>query len=224
MGLDTADLNTINTLRASGVPVVVLLVSGRPLDIAAQLANWNALVASWLPGTEGQGVADVLFGVAQPTGKLPMTWMNSASQQPINDGDGKTPLFPYGFGLTYQTGSPNPDPTPTPTPTPMPSAACRVAYSVNDWGGGFGANVSITNTGTTTINGWTLRFGFPGNQRVTQGWEATWTQSANQVTAVNASWNSTINPNATVKIRFNGSYSGANPPPASFTVNNNSCT
>ena len=101
MGLDTTDTNTINTLRAAGVPVIVVLVSGRPMDIGAQLPNWNALVASWLPGTEGQGVADILFGVAQPTGKLPMTWMQSASQQPINDGDGKPALFPYGFGLTY---------------------------------------------------------------------------------------------------------------------------
>ena len=101
MNLDATDLNTINTLRNAGVPVVVVLVSGRPLDIAAQIGNWNALVAAWLPGTEGQGVADVLFGVAQPTGKLPMTWMNSVSQQPINVGDGKTGLFPFGFGLAY---------------------------------------------------------------------------------------------------------------------------
>jgi beta-glucosidase len=101
MGLDSADLATLNTLRAAGVPVVVLLVSGRPLDIAAQLPNWTALVASWLPGTEGAGVADVLFGVVQPTGRLPMTWMTGAAQQPINEGDGKTPLFPYGFGLDY---------------------------------------------------------------------------------------------------------------------------
>jgi beta-glucosidase len=101
MSLDATDLNTINTLRNAGVPVVVVLVSGRPLDVAAQLPQWNALVAAWLPGSEGQGVADVLFGVAQPTGKLPMTWMSSASQQPINDGDGKVPLFPLGFGLSY---------------------------------------------------------------------------------------------------------------------------
>jgi beta-glucosidase len=101
MGLDSTDLSTISTLRAAGVPVIVVLVSGRPLDIAAQLPNWNALVAAWLPGTEGQGVADVLFGASQPTGKLPMTWMSSASQQPINDGDGKTPLFAYGYGLSY---------------------------------------------------------------------------------------------------------------------------
>ena len=106
MGLDSTDLSTITTLRNAGVPVIVVLVSGRPLDIAAQLPNWNALVAAWLPGTEGQGVADVLFGQVAPTGKLPMTWMSSASQQPINDGDGKTPLFPYGFRLSYGTVQP----------------------------------------------------------------------------------------------------------------------
>jgi beta-glucosidase len=101
MGLDSTDLNTLNTLRASGVPLIVVLVSGRPLDIAAQLPNWNALLAAWLPGTEGRGVADVLFGDYNPTGKLPDTWMQSASQQPINTGDGKPALFPFGAGLHY---------------------------------------------------------------------------------------------------------------------------
>jgi beta-glucosidase len=106
IGLDSTDLNTLANMRSAGVPIVVVLVSGRPLDIAAQLPDWRALVAAWLPGTEGQGVADVLFGVAQPTGKLPMTWMSSAGQEPINTGDGKTPLFPFGFGLAYGSSPP----------------------------------------------------------------------------------------------------------------------
>ncbi|MEH1125818.1 glycoside hydrolase family 3 protein [Micromonospora sp. CPCC 206061] len=101
MGLSSTDLNTIARLRAAGVPVIVVLVSGRPLDVATQVPNWRALLAAWLPGTEGEGVADVLFGVHPPTGKLPVTWMASAGQQPINSGDGKPPLYPYGFGLTY---------------------------------------------------------------------------------------------------------------------------
>ncbi|GAA2875281.1 glycoside hydrolase family 3 N-terminal domain-containing protein [Nonomuraea rubra] len=122
LGLDTADLNTIATLRASGVPVIVVLVSGRPMDIASQLSGWNALVAAWLPGTEGQGVADVLFGAAQPTGKLPMTWMSSASQQPINAGDGKTPLFAQGYGLTYEPSGEEDTSPPTAPGTPAASA------------------------------------------------------------------------------------------------------
>ncbi|GAA3797639.1 glycoside hydrolase family 3 protein [Amycolatopsis tucumanensis] len=104
MGLDAEDLATLQRLKDSGVPVVVVLVSGRPLDIAAELPGWDALLASWLPGTEGGGVADVLFGDYNPTGKLPVTWMRSAAQQPINVGDGQDPLFPYGYGLRYRRG------------------------------------------------------------------------------------------------------------------------
>ncbi|ADJ43109.1 beta-glucosidase [Amycolatopsis mediterranei S699] len=101
MGLDATDLATLQKLKDSGVPTVVVLVSGRQLDIAAQLPDWAGLVESWLPGSEGQGVADVLFGDYHPTGKLPVTWMRSADQQPINAGDGKPALFPFGFGLRY---------------------------------------------------------------------------------------------------------------------------
>lgn len=99
--LDQEDLATLERLRAAGVPLVVVLVSGRPLDIGAHLAEWDALVAAWLPGTEGAGVADVLFGAVTPTGTLPMTWPAGRDQQPINDGDGQEPLFRYGFGLSY---------------------------------------------------------------------------------------------------------------------------
>lgn len=96
MGLDATDLATLDRLSASGVPVVVVLVSGRPMDIAGQVGDWDALVAAWLPGTEGDGVADVLFGAVDPTGTLPVTWEQSATQEPINDGDGKPSLFAYG--------------------------------------------------------------------------------------------------------------------------------
>ncbi|HEY1174819.1 MAG TPA: glycoside hydrolase family 3 C-terminal domain-containing protein, partial [Phytomonospora sp.] len=88
-------------LKAAGVPVVVVLVSGRPLEVADRVREWSALVEAWLPGSEGGGVADVLFGDYKPTGKLPDTWMKSFSQQPINAADGKPSLFPLGYGLTY---------------------------------------------------------------------------------------------------------------------------
>lgn len=101
MGLDEEDKATLARLDASGVPFVVVMVSGRPLDIAAELLEWNALLAAWLPGTEGVGVADVLFGGHNPTGSLPMTWMSSADQQTINEGGGQQPLFPHGYGLRY---------------------------------------------------------------------------------------------------------------------------
>jgi beta-glucosidase len=89
-------------VKRSGVPTVVVLVSGRPLVVTDRLAGWAALVAAWLPGSEGAGIADVLFGDYAPTGKLPITWPKSAAQLPMHAGDpGYDPLFPFGFGLTY---------------------------------------------------------------------------------------------------------------------------
>ena len=80
---------------------VVVVVSGRPMILdPAQLSQIDALVASWLPGSEGAGVADVLFGKRPFTGRLPMTWPRSLDQEPTNVGDEDyDPLYPYGFGL-----------------------------------------------------------------------------------------------------------------------------
>jgi beta-glucosidase len=61
----------------------------------------NAFIAAWLPGTEGDGITDVLFGDYKPTGKLSFTWPATLAQIPIHDGDGQTPLFPFGYGLSY---------------------------------------------------------------------------------------------------------------------------
>ena len=79
----------------------MVVVSGRPLIIEpAQLAPIDALVAAWLPGSEGAGVADTLFGVRPFTGRLPMTWPRTLEQEPINVGDADyDPLYPYGYGL-----------------------------------------------------------------------------------------------------------------------------
>ena len=102
LGLAPEDLAAIATLKRQGIPVVVVLVSGRPLVIDPILKDVDAFVAAWLPGTEGQGVADVLFGDYRPTGKLSHSWPRSMAQIPINVGDAHyDPLFPYGFGLSY---------------------------------------------------------------------------------------------------------------------------
>jgi beta-glucosidase len=101
LGLDQNSRNLIQRYHGAGVPVVTVLISGRPLPIARELEASQAFIAAWLPGSEGAGVADILFGRVQPTGKLPHTWPVSAEQIPINAGDGKKPLFEYGFGLAY---------------------------------------------------------------------------------------------------------------------------
>ncbi|CAN1298223.1 Beta-glucosidase BoGH3B [Linum perenne] len=85
---------------SSGVKCVVILISGRPLVIEQFLPTMDAFVAAFLPGSEGEGVADVLFGDYGFTGKLARTWMKSVDQLPMNFGDKNyDPLFPFGFGL-----------------------------------------------------------------------------------------------------------------------------
>lgn len=103
LSLSKEDAALIEKIKAKGISVVVLLLSGRPMIINSSLQNSDAFIAAWLPGSEGQGVADVLFGDYVPTGKLPHSWPKSMDQIPINIGDKNyDPLFPFGFGLTYK--------------------------------------------------------------------------------------------------------------------------
>ena len=101
MELSDADTTAIETVCARTTSCTVLVVSGRPMVIPpALLRQTDALVASWLPGSEGAGVADVLYGRRPFTGKLPVSWPQSVAQEPINVGDADyDPLFPFGFGL-----------------------------------------------------------------------------------------------------------------------------
>jgi len=102
LSLSSEDITTINNIKNAGIPYVIILISGRPMIITNEFADCNAFVAAWLPGTEGQGIADVLFGDYNFTGKLSHSWPRNMSQIPINFGDANyDPLFPYGFGLSY---------------------------------------------------------------------------------------------------------------------------
>ena len=102
LSLDKEDIGALAKAKSSGVPVVIILVSGRPMLIEPALNDSKAFIAAWLPGTEGQGIADVLFGNYKPTGKLSHSWPRTMDQIPINVGDTKyDPLFPYGYGLSF---------------------------------------------------------------------------------------------------------------------------
>ena len=102
LGLDKDDKEAIANVKKAGIPVVVVLFSGRPMIVTDVLSEADAFVAAWLPGTEGDGVADVLFRDYKPTGKLAFSWPRSMSQVPINLADATyDPLFNYGYGLTY---------------------------------------------------------------------------------------------------------------------------
>ncbi|HUB81909.1 MAG TPA: glycoside hydrolase family 3 N-terminal domain-containing protein [Bryobacteraceae bacterium] len=99
LSLAPEDATAINNMKASGVPFVVILFSGRPMVLGESLAKADAFIAAWLPGTEGDGIADVLFGDYKPTGKLSFAWPRSMDQYP--HAKDANPLFPYGYGLSY---------------------------------------------------------------------------------------------------------------------------
>ena len=108
---------------------------------------------------------------------------------------------------------------------PTPTGACSVTYRItNQWAGGFQADVQVTNTGSTTWNGWALGWSFADGQQIGQLWNADWTQSGATVTARNVSWNGTVAAGSSVGFGFTGSWSGVNTKPASFRVGDQACT
>ncbi|MFL6121720.1 endo-1,4-beta-xylanase [Actinophytocola sp.] len=184
--------------------------------------SWSASTDSGGSGLSGydvyreQGTTDPL---------LARTTTNSAALT------GLSPATSYEVYVRARDGAGNlsaPSATVTFTTQQGPATGpCRVAYSASNWGGGAGftANITITNTGTTATNGWTLAFTFPAGQRVSEGWNATWTQGAGSanVTAASLSYNGTLAPNASTQLGFNGTYTGTNTAPSTFTLNGATC-
>lgn len=106
-------------------------------------------------------------------------------------------------------------PSPTATPTPPPSAGCAATYRlVNQWQGGFQGEVTVRNSGTAALSGWTARFAHADGQRITQAWNATVTQDGTTVTARNVGWNGTLAPGAQATFGFLASSAGTNTVPA----------
>ena len=125
------------------------------------------------------------------------------------------------------TSTVTPTSTPTATPTSTGGTGCKVHYAItNQWQGGFGASFTITNTGTTALNSWSLQFTFSNGQIITQLWNGNVTQSGSAVTITNVSYNGSIPAGGTVSSEpgFNGSWSGTNAAPTAFTLNGRACT
>lgn len=100
--IEEIDKIAVERVQQTNIPTATIIISGRPIIVTEYLNDWDALIAAWLPGTEGQGVAEVLFGDYNPTGKLSFSWPRSMNDIPINIGDvDYNPLFPFDFGLSY---------------------------------------------------------------------------------------------------------------------------
>ncbi|MGW2517454.1 glycoside hydrolase family 48 protein [Streptomyces sp. NPDC001617] len=109
------------------------------------------------------------------------------------------------------------------TPAQAAALQCSVDYKTNDWGSGFTADLTITNRGTDAINGWTLTYGYSGSQKLSNGWNGTWSQSGTAITVKDAGYNGTIAAGAAVSTGAQFSYSGTNTAPTSFAINGTTC-
>jgi hypothetical protein len=111
------------------------------------------------------------------------------------------------------------------TSTPPPPGACAISYTVySQWAGYFQAEIRVRNTGTTTLNGWSLGFSFANGQQITQLWNASYTQTGAAVTAKNLAWNASIPPGGSASFGFIGTWTGSNVKPSAFALNGASCT
>lgn len=140
------------------------------------------------------------------------------------------------LGLDQDGPSPSPSPsvspspsispsTPPPTTSPPPNpGGCRVGYDSQAWNNGLVANITITNTSSTTINGWSLAFTLPSGQRIVSGWNAVYNPLSGPVVATNMPYNSTIPPNGSIGMGFQATHTGNTAEPTSFTLNGTACT
>jgi endo-1,4-beta-xylanase len=113
--------------------------------------------------------------------------------------------------------------TSPPISTP-PAGACRVTYAMNSWNTGFTADITIANTSSAAINGWTLVFTLPSGQAISSGWNATYSPASGQITARNVSFNGTLNAGQSTGIGFQATHTGNTTAPTSFTLNGAACT
>ncbi|KUL23972.1 cellulose-binding protein [Actinoplanes awajinensis subsp. mycoplanecinus] len=204
--------NVFVSAYRSGDTVVIVAVNKNTSSVSQQftLANTTASgsVANWLTDAGRNVAPQTAFVMAN--GSL-------------------TVVLPARSAMTFVTsvsGTPSSSPSVSASPSITPTAGSgpRVAYTMSTWSSGFTATISITNTGTSTIDGWRLVFTLPSGQAVTSGWSATYTPATGQVSATNVSYNGTLAPGATVDIGFQATHTGNTAEPTTFTLNGLPCT
>ncbi|RQX06126.1 GH12 family glycosyl hydrolase domain-containing protein [Micromonospora inaquosa] len=156
-------------------------------------------------------------------GAITNSWYLTSIQAGFEPWQGGVGLAVTSFSANVNGGG-NPTTPPPTTPPPGGGASCAVKYTANSWNNGFTADVQITNTGSSAINGWTLNYTLPGGQQVTNAWNATVSQSGSAVTARNVGHNGSVAPGGTASFGYQGTLSGSYSSPTSFSLNGANCS
>jgi len=219
--------NRQGSIQPIGSVVGNATIGGRTWQVWQGSNGSNAVISYVAPSAISSwsfSVVDFLNDV-KSRGAVTNSWYLTSIQAGFEPWVGGTGLAVTNFSATVNGGGGG-GPTSSPT-TPPPNGggtACKVTYAPNTWNDGFTANVTVANTGSTAVNGWTLGFTLPSGQAITSSWNATLTGSSGAVTARNISWNGTIPANGSQSFGFQGTYSGTYSSPSTFTLNGTACT
>ncbi|MFI5963611.1 cellulose binding domain-containing protein [Streptomyces asoensis] len=214
--------NRVGSVQPVGSAVGSATVGGRQWQVWSGNNGGNDVLSFVAPSTIDSWNFDVMDFVRQAVsrGLAQNSWYLTSIQagfEPWQNGAG---LAMNSFSSTVNLGGGTPgDPG-----TPGGPAACKVAYGTSVWQDGFTADVSVTNTGSSPVNGWNLAFTLPSGQRITSAWNATVSSPTGAVTATNAAHNASIAPGGQVSFGFQGTHSGSFVKPTAFSLNGTACT
>ncbi|MET7710849.1 cellulose binding domain-containing protein [Micromonospora sp. NPDC005413] len=197
--------NGSNNVISYVAPSAISSLNFSVLDFINDVRNRGAITNSWYLTSIQAGFEPWQGGVG-----LAVTSFSAA----VNGGGGPTnppPTTP-------------PPTTPPPTTPPPGGSGCAVKYTPNSWNNGFTADVQITNTGSSALNGWTLTYNLPSGQQVTNAWNATVSQSGSTVTARNVGHNGSVPPGGTASFGYQGTLSGSYSSPTSYSLNGATCS
>jgi Glycosyl hydrolase family 12/Cellulose binding domain len=224
--------NRQGSIQPIGSVVGTTTIGGRSWQVWQGSNGSNNVVSYVAPSPISSWSFSVLDFIndVRNRGAITTAWYLTSIQAGFEPWQGGAGLGVTSFSAAVNGGGTTPPPTTAPpttqpptSPPPTGGAACRVTYKANTWNNGFTADVSVANTGGSAINGWTLAWSFAGNQRVTNAWNASVSQSGQAVTARNASYNGSIPPGGSTSFGFQAEYSGSNATPSAFTLNGSAC-
>ncbi|MFE5207779.1 cellulose binding domain-containing protein [Streptomyces sp. NPDC056600] len=220
-------LNKVGSIQPIGSKTGTATVAGRTWDVWTGNNGGNDVISFVAPSAVSSMSFDVLDFVRQTISKgmAQQSWYITSIQagfEPWINGAG---LAVNSFSSTVNSGTSTPPPTDPTTPPPTnPSGSCKVTNTATSWPGGYTSNITVTNTGSTAINGWKVGFTLPSGQTVTNAWNATVSPNSGAVTATNTSSNAQIAAGASQSFGFQGTYSGSFTKPGSYTLNGTACT
>lgn len=210
--------NKVGAIQPVGSPVGTATVAGRSWQVWSGNNGSNDVLSFVAPSAIGSWSFDVMDFVRQALarGLGQNSWYLTSVQagfEPWQNGAGLA-VTSFSSGVDTSGGSGGPG----------GPAACKVGYATNVWTGGFTADVTVTNTGSTAVDGWSLAFTLPSGQRITNAWNATVSPASGTVTASSLEHNAHLAPGGTQSFGFQGTYSGTFAAPSAFSLNGSACT